>query len=459
MKLTTKFKISNAGSHRHRDDNGYLFVDESPVLKAGVLEYYGSELIDGGSPEIDGVKVQPDKVYKVFVPAEELEKGAHTFSLLPITNDHQWLGADGADARDFQEGTTGETAVFKEDSIYVPLKFTGDKIIADIDDGEKEELSASYTNKLSKSDNPDYDFVASDIRGNHIALVEKGRCGPDVRVLNNKPESEMKLKNDAKLIIDGKEIDLGQFFAQEEKEPAHEDTGAITDTDNEESVDKRALIDEIGGILKDKVDEELWRTIIGKAEKLAYDGSEESKADNEDKREIIREIMAVAAKDDADFEGGEDEKIREVAKLAERLAYNPSEDSESDNECKEENEDKDADEEKDDDKGVKSENSAKAFNAAVTKAVNELKKQHADERAELKRAYNAASEVMGEFNPFGLTAHDMLVRALNHCGVDVEKESDAELYAMLKVCNATARVDNSFAYGADGSDEIEINVK
>lgn len=47
-----------------------------------------------------------------------------------------------------------------------------------------------------------------------------------------------------------------------------------------EDVDKRKLIDEIGGILKGKVDEELWRTIIGKAEKIAYDKSEAGTADN-----------------------------------------------------------------------------------------------------------------------------------------------------------------------------------
>ena len=45
--------------------------------------------------------------------------------------------------------------------------------------------------------------------------------------------------------------------------------------------DKRKLIDEVGGILKDKVDEELWRTVIGKLEKIAYEPSEDDKADNE----------------------------------------------------------------------------------------------------------------------------------------------------------------------------------
>ncbi len=46
-----------------------------------------------------------------------------------------------------------------------------------------------------------------------------------------------------------------------------------------EKVDKRKLIDEVGGILKGKVDDEIIRTIIGKMEKASYDDSEAS-ADN-----------------------------------------------------------------------------------------------------------------------------------------------------------------------------------
>lgn len=48
-----------------------------------------------------------------------------------------------------------------------------------------------------------------------------------------------------------------------------------------EKVDKRKLIDEVGGILKGKVDDELIRTIIGKMEKMSYDESEAGTADNE----------------------------------------------------------------------------------------------------------------------------------------------------------------------------------
>lgn len=443
VKLSCSFKVSNEISHRHFDENGYLFVDESPVLKVGILEYYGQELIDGGSPEVDGVEIEPEKIYKVFISEEELEKAAQTFTLLPITNDHQWLGLEGEDARDYQEGTSGENANVKNEAIYVPLKFTGDQIIDDLKNHHKEELSASYTNKLSKSDDPEYDFVATDIKGNHIALVEKGRCGPDVRVLNSKLEThKMKSKNEVKLVIDGKEVDLDKFFSQEETEDAHEGTGAIVDTDNEE-VDKRKQIDEIGGILKGKVDEELWRTIIGKIEKVAYNPSTASKTDNEDKRKEIDEVGGFL-KD----KGLSDEDIRFVIGKMEKDAYEPSEDSKSDNE------DGDAD---DDDKN-KAENAAKSFDKMYAKIQNALKKQEAEKSTALKRAYNAAASVVGEFNPFGMTEREMLVKALNHQGVETDRESISELYAMLKVCNAQAKVDNSFSYGSSGSEEIEINI-
>lgn len=134
-------------------------------------------------------------------------------------------------------------------------------------------------------------------------------------------------------------------------------------TAKNEDIDKRKLIDEIGGILKGKVNEELWQTIIGKAEKIAYDKSSAGTADNSqaknededdedekkaknkqaaneevDKRDLIRQIMAIAGK----YEDSED--VRTIAKLAEKLAYDKSEagavDNKAKNKCKNEDEDK-----------------------------------------------------------------------------------------------------------------------
>lgn len=69
--------------------------------------------------------------------------------------------------------------------------------------------------------------------------------------------------------------------------------------------DKRKLIDEVGGILKGKVDDEIIRTIIGKLEKVAYEPSEDNKAvnkckneDEEDKKEFIKEKEIATGKKD-----------------------------------------------------------------------------------------------------------------------------------------------------------------
>ena len=64
--------------------------------------------------------------------------------------------------------------------------------------------------------------------------------------------------------------------------------------------DKRKLIDEVGGILKGKVDDEIIRTIIKKMEEASYEPSEDKKADNEadeeEKEEKFEEEKKIANK-------------------------------------------------------------------------------------------------------------------------------------------------------------------
>lgn len=420
------YRIENGLSVRHKDENGYLHVDKSPILRAGILEYLGEELLPEGEDTVDGVKVEKDKIYKVFIPEDEIRKGADSFKLLPITNDHTWLGKEGEDAKDYQEGTIGENVYVEDGMLYAPLMFTGSEIIEDINSG-KEELSSSYYNRFEKSKNSEYDFIARDIKGNHLALVDKGRCGSGVRVLNSNsigvPKMAVKAKtvNEAILKLDGKEIDLDRFFAEEAEE---KDGGA--------------------------------------------DIHEESIAENEDKRKLIDELMAIAGKSNDEFEGGEDEKVRTIAEIAEKIAYKPSEESESDNEdIEEEKKDEEIESEnacsknEDDKEEEKSENGAKSMNydALYAKISNAIKTENKKVEDAKIKAYNDARSILGDFNPFGMSDKDMYVKALNHLGVDLDgSEKVAELKAMLKACSSVqSRVDNGFSYGT-ASDEIEYNI-
>lgn len=405
--LEFRTKINNAESARHYDENGFMTVD-SPILNEDVLEYMGYELLGGKSPndvmarDIAGITVHPDKVYKVRIPHEELVKSAETFKLLPLVDGHEWLngGKEDADAKDYQEGSTGENVRVEDGKLFVPLKFTGKGILSHLDKGV-EELSASYEHNLMPDVTGEADFIATDIVGNHVALVERGRCGSEIRVYNSNNGVEMKSNNEIALLLDGKKIDLAQFFEQEAEEQEHEGTDAIVPADNEE-VDKRKIIDDIGGMLKDKgLDDEDIRTVIGMAEKLAYDDSTAGTADNKCSNE---------------------DEVEEV-------------------------EEKEEDEEK-----IETENSASAIAALRDEMAKAAKEAH--------KAYNEAVALIGEdFNAVGLSAKDIYAHALKERGIKTENKSLAEMKAMAETLRSV-RVDNAFtpAMSTSAEDEVEINV-
>lgn len=77
-----------------------------------------------------------------------------------------------------------------------------------------------------------------------------------------------------------KDAKLAEIISGLKDEPAADDKCAT-----DEDVDKRKLIDEIGGILSGKVDDEIIRTVLKKAEEIAYNDSTAETADDEEETE------------------------------------------------------------------------------------------------------------------------------------------------------------------------------
>jgi len=140
----------------------------------------------------------------------------------------------------------------------------------------------------------------------------KEKCNP-IRV-KKEEEREMALLEELKKLV---------ASVENAKEVEDDDCNKVEN----EHVDKRELIDEVGGILKDKVDDEIIRTIIGKMEKLAYDKSEakDDKADNEKDEEKAKEEKK--AEDDEKVE----ELEKDVKKDVENKCKNSVENSVDDN--------------------------------------------------------------------------------------------------------------------------------
>ena len=115
----------------------------------------------------------------------------------------------------------------------------------------------------------------------------------------------------------------------------------------------------------------------GKDKEDKGEKAENKKACNEDvdKRDIIRQIMAIAGKEEAS------EDVKTIAKLAEKLAYDKSEAGTADNSKKAKNKDDEEDDKKAENKKAKNEEEEEK------KEVIEEK----EEKAENKKACNSAN--------------------------------------------------------------------
>jgi hypothetical protein len=195
-------------------------------------------------------------------------------------------------------GTIGTDVYYKDGIIYGDLKIFSESLKEEIENGKKE-LSmgyfCDYELKDGEFEGQPYQAIQRNIRANHIALVQEGRMGADVRVL------------DHKITFDTIEELKTMEIQNEETKVENQDEC------KDEDVDKRALIDEVGGILKDKLDEELWRTVIGKIEKLAYNDSEAANND-EDIEEKTEELKDETVKDEEVVVPPVEEKIEEKEK-------------------------------------------------------------------------------------------------------------------------------------------------
>lgn len=201
-------------SARQFDEFGWMTVEGNPISKVGVFPYLGRQI---GAPD-------PDRIYMVLRPEEELNNPAtiESFKLTPFINEHPkaLLGNNGGlvstDNKRI-EGVIGEQVYFEYPYLKANLRVYSAQTLGSIEFG-KDEVSAGYVCSWSKEegvfgDQP-YQYVQRNIRGNHSALVEEGRSGPDVSVMDSmtfilNKEHQMV---DPKKVAAGDEVTLAQVM-------------------------------------------------------------------------------------------------------------------------------------------------------------------------------------------------------------------------------------------------------
>ena len=148
-------------------------------------------------------------------PPEEVfdMESIESFQMIPLTNDHPGQAVDIENVKDVQVGYTGEDIRNSEYHLSIPIVITDQETIDACKERGKRALSAGYTVDLEMVSGVwmgvPYDAIQRNIRGNHIAVVDRGRAGDDAVMkfdsigytINNSDRREsMNLKN---IRIDG----------------------------------------------------------------------------------------------------------------------------------------------------------------------------------------------------------------------------------------------------------------
>ena len=168
---------------------------------------------------------------------------------------------------------------------------------------EKETKEENKEKEVKIEDSPQKYAIQKELEDNKIETEAENSKGDLIMSVLNELESFVKgiIKN-----------------AEDEKEK-----------EEAKNEDKRKLIDEVGGILKGKVDDEIIKTIMKKMEEASYEPSEKDKADNEEDEE-------------------KEEKFEEEKEIANKKAKNEEEKKEDEKESEnEDEEEKDKDDEVD----------------------------------------------------------------------------------------------------------------
>lgn len=175
-------------SARIHDSNGWYRVDRNPISRVGVFPYLGRSIGVTGE--------DADKVFQVYRPAEELGSAdaIESFRTVPVISDHTMLGAVDLGltpaARKGVGGTTGDNVEFDAASgiLYSNIKIFDEGLAGEINAGKKE-LSCGYRCAYDftpgEFNGQKYDVVQRRMRGNHVAVVKKGRMGSDIAVLDS----------------------------------------------------------------------------------------------------------------------------------------------------------------------------------------------------------------------------------------------------------------------------------
>ena len=262
-------------TRRSKDENGFLIIKDNPIAKAGVFDYLGSEV---------NSQLPPNEIVKVCRTFKDLEAKKDYFKGKPIKLTHKWVGKDG-EAMEADGAIIGEVGA-SEPYLKADLVIYNPKLIELIESGEIVELSPAYEAKLIESsgayNGEPFTYKQDLLSVNHLAVVENGRSGSDLKIQDSKPILT-KGETMAKTFKDSVAELLKKF-----KDSEAESQGEVAELAD---FDKGELVKEILSVASngELSDDERFNAVAGLLDKLSQPQGDSDLVETEAQDETERE--------------------------------------------------------------------------------------------------------------------------------------------------------------------------
>lgn len=387
-------------TNRRLDSAGFLHVDNCCITKAEVTEYVGHEL-----PGWRELKLQGDRIYKVYRPLSVIEAGLSSLNNLPLIAEHQSITADNFDeSKPNVVGSTGQVAYIKDGKAFNTLAVYEGETIGKIQRGKIKGISLGYYFSVKvengEFEGDQYEIVITTLSGQHLALtniprVKEAVIADNAKELNIFKGGKRMKKQHKKQMLNKLLTQLGLALDETPKE-------------GESCDDVAQLIEAVKAHL-DGMEDEAKNAVSALIEALAAaegeDEDEAKKKEGEDEAEIQARKDEAAGAAESDLKRGD--KPREKTDAQKR-------------------------EGEDEDDVMISEDSLKNVIDAISARV--LKNVTAQSR-QLGQAYDDARNLLGDIDisKLGTTAEQVNEKVLTALGMDSKAYvSAAEKHGAIK---------------------------
>lgn len=278
---------------------GFLICRNVPIARTGDQEYLGEEIgLDGADAgKVLAVHRLPEEVFSPATLA--------SFEGKPVTNNHPpgIIGPDDAalyekgHAQNIRRGS-GEW----EDYILADLHIH-DRELIDAIQGGKREVSCGY--ECDYAQDADGSYSQKNIRGNHIAVVERGRAGKRAAILDSDTITQAEKPPERKVTMKSKILEL---FGLAAKDRSPEEIARMAQ-------DAASVMDEEPGAAPPAKEPEKEPAV--KEEQPAQDGGMFGNVDDAALDGLLEKLMArMAAKEAAAKEADGDPIEKAIEALA-----------------------------------------------------------------------------------------------------------------------------------------------